>query len=398
MVVVARDASGTPRPGVQVTWIADDGGTIDPSDGVTDFDGRATATWTLGAASSAHRARAVAGGYDGAEFTASTSLDGELPLDVIATLNLKTYDGSGQTVHPDFVTTAGEWPGAHEYLLITPYPNGNAGYENPSVFESADALHWTIPADVTNPIVTPANGYSSDPDAVYVAERSELWLYFREVASENVVRLTTSRDAMHWSAPVTVAHAPNHELISPTVVRRGASEWLMWAVNGNEGCAGATAKVELRRSSNGIDWSGPQTVDLVQPGLWPWHIDVEWIPARGEFWAMYNVKTAGSCATDAVYLATSTDGIHWTTYPSPVLTRGAVPALQDIVYRSTFAFDPVLDEITIWYSGARYDGRVYNWASAVQRRRRADLFAQIQAPARAAITASRALPSLVRFP
>jgi hypothetical protein len=301
-------------------------------------------------------------------------------------------------VHPDYVETSGQWPGAHQYLLITPYPNGNPNFENPSIFEGGSPLHWVIPVGAANPIQRPADGYLSDPDAVYVADLAELWVYFRQVNSENVVRLTTSPDGIHWSAPRTVAHAPNHELISPSVVRRGPTDWLMWAVNGGGGCTASSARVELRRSMNGVDWSRPEAVDLSQSGVWPWHIDVQWIPSQKQYWAMFNVKISGSCTTGAVYFATSTDGVRWTTYPSPVLTRDIIPALRDIVYRSTFVYDDAADEITIWYSGARLDGSAYVWSSAVQRRRRADLFATISAPSRAAATADRVLPPLKDFP
>ena len=78
------------------------------------------------------------------------------------------------------------------------------------------------------------------------------------------------------------------------------------------------------------------------------------IPSRAEFWALYNAKTSGSCTTGAVYVATSTDALHWRTHASPVLVRGAIPELQDVVYRSTFAYDPVSDAVTLWYSGARF--------------------------------------------
>ena len=396
--VTVRDAAGAPARGVEVTWIADDGGSIDPSHGVTDAAGSAAASWTLGGGFALHHARAVAQGYVRADFVASARLDNELPLDVIVPVAFTTYDGSGQTVHPDHVATSGEWPGADQYLFLTPYPNGNATFENPSIFEGASPLRWTVPVETSNPIQRPAEGYYSDPDAVFVAERGELWLYYRQVTNENFIRLTKSADAIHWSTPVAVAHAPNHQLISPTVVRRAATEWLMWSVNGGDGCAAATAKVELRRSMNGVDWSAPEAVDIPQPGSFPWHIDVQWIPSRNEYWAMYNVKSSGSCTTGAVYLATSPDGVHWKPYPSPVLARDISPELRDVVYRSTFAYDDVADEITIWYSGARFENSKYVWACAVQRRRRADVFADIGVPIRASVPASRALPPLINFP
>ena len=400
IVVTVRDPSGAPVPNVRVSWIADDGGSIDPVTGVTDITGTVSALWTLGPSLSIHRGRALASGYDPVQFTASTPRDGELPLDVIQPLVLSTYEGSGQTVHPDFVATGVEWTYSANYLFITPYPNGNATFENPSIYDSADLLKWSAPLGATNPIASPSDGYFSDPDAVFVPERNELWLYFRQVTSENVIRLTTSADGVHWSAPTVVAHAPNHEIISPTVVRRSPTDWLMWSVNGNLGCTGLDATVELRRSGDGTTWSAPTTVTLSQPGLYPWHIDVEWIASRREFWALYNTKTPGSCTTSAVYLATSADGVQWKTYPSPVLARGAIPELQDVVYRSTFAYDDASDAVTIWYSGARYDAGNYVWRSAVQRRLRSDLFATITAlPARASILAPpRDVPPLRDFP
>lgn len=400
IVIVVRDASGAAVAGVRVTWVAEDGGAIDPVESVTDREGTAAATWTLGGNSTTtlHRGRAIATGFAFVEFTASTPADGQLPLDIVQPLELLTFDGSGQTVHPDYVATGAEWPGAGSYLFITPYPKGNPNFENPSIYESVDLLRWSAPLGVANPIVRPSEGYYSDPDALFIAERNELWLYFRQVMQENVIRLTTSSDGVRWSTPIVVAHAPNHQIISPTVVRRSPNDWLMWAVNGNVGCAGATTTVELRRSTNGTGWSKPETVALSQPGLYPWHIDVEWVPSRREFWALYNAKTPGSCATAAVYLATSTDGLHWTTYPSPVLARGAIPEMQDVVYRSTFAYDDASDAVTLWYSGARHEGAAYIWHSAVQRRLREDIFATIRAPSRTAATANQSLPPLSNFP
>jgi hypothetical protein len=82
-----------------------------------------------------------------------------------------------------------------------------------------------------------------------------------------------------------------------------------------------------------------------------------------------------------------------------VLARGVVDALRDVVYRSSFSYDPTSDAVTIWYSGARYEAGSYIWRSAVQRRLRTDLFAAITAPSRAAAAApAEALPQWRDFP
>jgi hypothetical protein len=136
---------------------------------------------------------------------------------------------------------------------------------------------------------------------------------------------------------------------------------------------------------DGVRWSLPKPVALRQPDLWAWHIEVQWIPSRNEFWALYNAKTNNGCSTPALFLATSPDGLAWTVIPAPVLERGRIPEFQHIVYRSTLAYDPGADAITFWYSGARHDGEQFIWSAAVERRLRVDVF---QAPASAGLRTS----------
>ena len=309
-----------------------------------------------------------------ADFAADAATESG-PMTMPLTLALTTPEGSGQTVHPDFVAMPADWSFAHQYLLMTPYPNGNAGFENPSIYAQTTPSTWTAPAGVTNPIATPQHGYLSDPDAVAVPETKELWVYYREVQARNEVYVIRTRDGSTYTKPQLVASAMNHDLVSPAVVRRGPTDWLMWSVKSGVGCSASTTTVELRRSTNGLEWSAPEKVSLDQgSGVSPWHIEVQWIPSRDEFWAVFNGKTAGSCTTPALYLATSPDGVTWRTFAAPILTRGASPELADVIYRSTFNYDEQADAIDFWYSGARYDTGSYIWHTAYQRRARGEVF------------------------
>ena len=149
----------------------------------------------------------------------------------------------------------------------------------------------------------------------------------------------------------------------------------MWTVNGGEaGCSGPSTTVELRQSTDGVAWSAPQTVLLGDGTQFPWHIDVIWVAERGEFWALYNAKMAGSCTTSVLYFATSPDGVHWTTAPTPLLQRGAIPEFADIVYRSALSYDVTTDTVTVFYSGARYTTDHYVWRVGVQQLSRIQLF------------------------
>ncbi len=104
-------------------------------------------------------------------------------------------------------------------------------------------------------------------------------------------------------------------------------------------------------------------------------MEVQWVPSRGEFWAIFNAKTASGCTTPAVFMARSPDGVAWTVGGRPVISKGRIPEFEHIVYRSTFDYDPVSDAITFWYSGASYRNSGYVWRAAVERRQREEVFA-----------------------
>jgi hypothetical protein len=377
--LVARllDADGRPVKRIPVRWVAS-AGEITPAVSMTDASGDAKATWKLGTAVGTQRAIAYADGLDSIEFVAFVAPNAEPEQVPLRALSLATFDGSDQAVHPDVAIPPFDGNDERPLLAITPYPWGNPNFENPSVFRADRPTEWSIPNGVTNPIVRPNGGYLSDPDVLWLPDVREFRLYYRQVDTGNEILVTQSADGVRWSAGRTVLRAPNHQAVSPTVVRRGPTEWLMWTVNaGALGCDASSTRVELRRSPDGLTWSPPSTVSLSLGGVFAWHIEVQWVNELRQYWALFNGKVSGSCTTDALYLATSTDGVTWKTYPSPVLRRGAIPELNDIVYRATFAYDATRDLVSLWHSGARYTTRGYEWHAAFERRRRDDLFATI---------------------
>jgi hypothetical protein len=375
LVATVVDADGHPARRARVDWRSDGGDLLLPDAAETDERGQARARWRLGASEGERMARATLPGLGSAVFSAIAEPADALPFDELLPLDFDTYDGSRQVVHPDYAATPAGAFGQRFHLAITPYPFGNAAYENPSFFEGGRRDRWGLGPGAPNPVVLPSAGYLSDPDMVYVPDAGELWLYYRQVTADNVIWLVRTRDGVVWSEPVEVARAPNHRIISPSVVRRAAGDWWMFAVNaGSAGCGAMTTTVEVRRSADGVHWGDPMTAALAQPGLWAWHIDAQWIPERNAFWAVYNVKTEGSCTTPAVYLAESGDGLGWEVVQRAVLVKGMIPELQDIVYRTTFEYDRATDAITFWYSGARYEDGRYRWAAAVERRLRSEVF------------------------
>jgi hypothetical protein len=289
---------------------------------------------------------------------------------------LHTYDGSNQTVHPDFVAPTAPWRRRQFYLAATPYPAGRSEHENPMLYLGHDGVDWLPVPGAPAPLALPKIGHLSDPDVVYDAGRNELVLYYREAADLDRIYVMRSRNGSAWTTPVLAVSGKESAVLSPAIVRRGSNSWLMWSVNADGGCRGDKAKVELRRSADGLVWTAPEAVELpLAPGRSAWHIDVQWIPSRSEYWALFPVKTPGGCATTALQAATSPDGVHWSVVDEPVLNAGEIPELSTIVYRSTFSFNAANDEITFWFSGAQWDRTVLSWGAAVQRRMRGDVFA-----------------------
>lgn len=377
IVAEVVDHKGAPVPGVRVDWSAEGDGRLYPVNTISDADGKVSARWVLGAQAGPNRASVGTHGLEPATFTALGESVDDVPIGVARAIHPPTYESSDQMVHPDYVRTPGDGFRYPDHLALTPYPYGDPGFENPSVFVAEGRPdRWILEPGLINPVARPSAGYLSDPDILYDPSSGELRLYYRQADRDNTILLTRSTDGVQWSAPVEVLRRPSHEVVSPAVVRRGPTEWLMWSVNsGRQGCGADATTVELRRSTDGLAWSPPERVTLDGDGLFPWHIDVQWIPTRQEYWAVFNSKLPQTCTTPVVSIATSADGVTWRIADKPVITKGRVPELQDIVYRTTMAYDPETDVITFWYSGARYDGGRYVWSAVVERRLRGEVFA-----------------------
>lgn len=293
---------------------------------------------------------------------------------IVQAFSVRTYDGSGQAVHPDFVTPVNPWSHRPRYLALTPYPNGDTKFENPVLYSGADGMNWTVAKGTPNPLVYPKNGYLSDPDVVYANARNALFLYYRQASDSDYIHLIRSQNGRDWEPPIRIIAGPSFGVLSPSVVRRAKDDWLMWTVRADGGCRGPGAAVELRRSNDGIAWSPPEPVQMDLRGYSPWHIDVQWIPSLQEYWALVPVKTFGTCATRQLYLAVSKDAVNWTSAPQPAARAGEIAEFRDVVYRSTFAYDKSTDAVTIWLSGARMVGDWFVWSTAAVRRARAELF------------------------
>ena len=348
--------------------------------------------------------------------------DGEVSLEDLSLLGkpipieFETYENSHQVVHPSAVAFARPWHGQRLWLALTPYPNSDSHVENPSLYGSTTGDSWSVPAGLVNPVAQTSRGYLSDPELAYDPGTDELRLYYREVVEvhrrhdrpkhkADIVYVTRSADGVHWTPATAITNDVGHFVVSPTVARRPDGDWNMWAVDaGSAGCASKSTRIILRHSVDGIFWSLPTSVAFVQPGYLPWHLDVQYVPELGAYWALVAAYRAGSaCTASSLFLATSADGEHWTTYASPVLARGTIPEFSTNVYRSTFAFEPNGNDLTIWLTGATTvkngDHRrppVLRWSAAVWHTRADALLQHVRTVRRSLLATPDSEPSFLR--
>lgn len=284
-----------------------------------------------------------------------------------------TYDGSGELVHPDVVVFPKAWHAKRYWYAATPYPFGNPAFENPSGYVGNGRDDWHLAEGASNPLAMPArDAYLSDPDLVYDPVGDELRMYYRQTTRDaDEIYVKSSADGVHWREPVLVVREGRYDDISPAVTREADGSWRMWTVGaGMGGCNSRAPHIALRerRSRDGINWGAASPVSLTIPYYVPWHWDVQRISAMHEYWALVTAYPDGAdCSRSSVYFARSADGTTWTVSPRPLMTPGTLDELQDLVYRSTFRYFSNGDVVTVWYSGARREGRDFHYAVASAR-------------------------------
>lgn len=287
-----------------------------------------------------------------------------VPLVPLTQLTVPTFDGSGQAVHPDVVRFTKAWNGWEYWMAFTPYPGSSDAMENPSLAVSHDGVRWEMPAGFPNPIIEkPRNGYNSDPDLTYDATLDRLVMIYREVSDgQNTIKAISTGDGRSWTLPKITFRRRNHGIVSPTVVVRPGTAPSVWYVDaGTRRCRERVTRVMTQRGP-GMDaleparpeagWATPVPVHLEQPGFSVWHLDVIWVAARREYWAIYPANRSYSCFGRELFFARSADGVNWVTYRSPVLKRSDAEWVRGSLYRGSLLYDASRDAIRIYLSAS----------------------------------------------
>lgn len=276
-------------------------------------------------------------------------------------------DEPGQQVHPDVVRFDAPWNGYRYWMSTTPYPFTCEPKENPSILASNDGLTWVIPDGVSGVLAeAPANGHNCDTDLVYNPLTDELWMYYIRTddcqlsdLGEDQLRVLKSADGVTWTDQLVFTSPKAYSILGQSVCYRADRQLFeMWYIN-----SGENSRLEYRSSADGMHWSAP-SFPYFDAEVSPWHVDVQYIPSRQEYWMLFPAAYNESVMDTAVYFAKSSDGLCWQTSRNAVLERGPAGSWDSSqIYRSTFLYDNASETLRVWYSANRKDpkGRGELW-------------------------------------
>lgn len=274
-----------------------------------------------------------------------------------APLDIPTYDGSGQPVHPKVLYFADGWNGHRYWMSYEPYPGNDSRLENPSIVVSDDGIAWYEPEGIVNPVSglppTFNNGaHYSDGQLLMRGDVMELWFrdnYGQDPAREadidgaRIDRIV-STDGIHWTKPEVMLPADGIKVILSPVVLFENDEYVLWYVNFDN-------TLYRRTSKDGTTWTKEQATDLKVTGYRLWHQDI--IHTSLGYEIVFDARawdgTSNNLSHQELFYAMSPDGIHFTKGVKIITYKDSVSGLDnESIYRSSLVVTP--DGYRLYYS------------------------------------------------
>lgn len=219
---------------------------------------------------------------------------------------IRTYDGLGQTVHPDVIKAEGLY-----VMAVNPYPFSDECYENPCIYISDNSMEFEPIG--RNPVFFPTSlaprTHLSDP-AICLKDQT-YYLFFREcryfAASDQnrtIIYRSSSLDLVNWSKPEEFVNT-QLDIISPSVIFDGSNMLVYYVgTESNKTCLARFSE------SEGFENSKILSVHRIPPNYMIWHIDV--VQKEGVFIGLFALSQGlGGKDTDRLFLAISHDGYSW---------------------------------------------------------------------------------------
>jgi len=271
------------------------------------------------------------------------------------TLNIETYDGGDEVVHPSVVFVPNGWNGYKYWMAITPFAGSNNRLENPCIYQSTDGVSWVEPPGVINPIVPPVeSGYNADANII-IGQDGYMYCYWKESLSGVRIFCIRSLDGVNWIDKTTILESGGAvgNVFCPAVTYDG-NQWVMFV------CNNITSPTTLDRYVS-QDPLGPWmfdtkcTVSNIASTREVWHVEIKYF--AGIYHMLLHEGRVGSSGTyGEYYLCISKNGINFTKPVNP--TVPCFSGWNTSIYKG--AFVPHIFNNILSYE-LFYNGRNPNW-------------------------------------
>ena len=245
----------------------------------------------------------------------------ELPAGRFFRLDIPTYDGSGQAVHPSMLV---QDKSPRFVLSFTPYTDTDDHVENPSIVVSDDGLNFREEKPGLNPLVpAPEKDHNDDPELFYSNGKYGI-LYLETMRPEKQsLILLESTDRIHWEKRVIHEEPLDQEsglfMLSPKYIEKDGLSYLFY-VN-RDASGGYRIEYVTGKDVYSLDFAHRKTVTVSGLKELPWHLDIILHQQRaggqcsdkGDDWYLL-LTTARDSEKDSRYtlrIARSQDLVNW---------------------------------------------------------------------------------------
>lgn len=204
----------------------------------------------------------------------------ELPFEKFFRLNISTYDGSGQAVHPSLLVRSDGRPGdtSPRFILsFTPYTDTDDRVENPSIVVSDDGLNFREEKQGLNPLVpAPEKDHNDDPD-LFCHEGKYCILYLETIRPEKQsLVLLKSTDRIRWEKKIlhqeNLGSGSGCFMLSPKYLEKDGISYLFY-VN-RDASDGYRIEYVIGKDLYSLDFAHRNAVAVSNLEELPWHLDI----------------------------------------------------------------------------------------------------------------------------
>ncbi len=253
-------------------------------------------------------------------------------------INTPSYDGSNETTHPNVIKVNNS---KYKYwITLTPWPNNNNLYENPSILASHDGITWENPPEIINPISgIPKNkgDYYSDPYLYYDENKFTLiyrynpYIYNKTISKteNNLILYKTSLDGYKWSNSKVLLDDGIEAYMSPSITINNDIKRIYY-VNYDKNI--------YYKELNNSKWTEEKLLNVEGLNTKIWHAEMKTIN---------NIYILLMFADDKLYIASSKDGKSFNNSKEIDISFLSLKKINSKVYNRVYKSSILFDEKTV---------------------------------------------------